>query len=67
MCLVDLLCGLGFGITGIFCYRLHSSEPKDTKRVFPYVHDDCDEDDRPRRATPYELEMYARHMNLYGG
>lgn len=64
MCLVDLLCGLGFGITGVFCYRLHCSESKDTKRVFPYVEDD--DDDRPRKLTPYELEIYSRHMKLYG-
>jgi hypothetical protein len=63
MCLVDLLCGLGFGVTGVFCYRLHCSEPKNTKRVFPYVQD---EDDCPRKLTSYELEIHSRHMQLYG-
>jgi hypothetical protein len=24
------------------------------------------DDERPRRMTPYEIEMYNAHMNMYG-
>lgn len=56
MCIVDLLCAMGFCITGTLCFKLHSN---DNSKVIPV-------DDMPRKATPYELQMYAAHLNLYG-
>jgi hypothetical protein len=28
---------------------------------------DYDDDERPRKMTPYEYQMYCAHMNAYGG
>ena len=66
MCLPDLLCGLGFLVTGAFCLKLHCSDGStNKKKVYPYIHTEED-DKRPRKATDYELQMYYAHMNAYG-
>ena len=53
-CLLPALIGVGICLTG---YK-NVSTPKN--KVGPY------DDERPRKMTPYELEMYRLHMNAYG-
>ena len=61
MCLVDMLCCMGVSITGLFCIKLHCSKNDDNCKVYPRIVDDM-----PRKATPYEMEIYCMHMNTYG-
>lgn len=46
--------------------KLHCSDGStNKKKVYPYIHTEED-DERPRKATDYELQMYYAHMNAYG-
>ena len=42
------------------CSVKSETSSQDKNKVVPY------DEERPRKMTPYELEMYRLHMNAYG-
>lgn len=48
-------------IVGAMCCVKFCSVKEKNNRVVDY------DDERPRKMTPYEYQMYCAHMNAYGG
>jgi hypothetical protein len=57
---MDMCITPGLIVGAICCVKFCSVEEK-KNRVADY------DDERPRKMTPYEYQMYCAHMNAYGG
>lgn len=67
---MDCLIGVPLAIGTAWCCCVHACPEgtipsSSTKRVYPF-NSLYEDDERPRKMTTEEIEIYNAHMNLYG-
>jgi hypothetical protein len=61
--MADCIIGVPLTLCTMYCCFKHMDAAcPHTSKISPTPYDD----ERPRKATPYEIEMYNAHMKAYG-